>query len=95
MTVWESKKVIVIRLKKDKESEMIKIVRQEIDIALSQIVPPFNKKIDEIKLGKFIHNSDWIKLTYEIMRNVKRSRSEENLSPYREIGITMQVGRNS
>jgi len=87
--------MIVIKLKKDTKSEMIRSVSREIHSSLSKIIPPFNPKTDEIKLSKFSQDSSWVKLTYEIIRNVRRSKNQENLSPYREMGITMQVGRNS
>ncbi len=74
---------------------MIETARQAINAALSKIDPPFNAGADEIKLSGYIYEADRIKLTYEILRNVRRSKSEENLSPYREMGMTMQVGRNS
>ena len=87
--------MIAIKIKQDKKSKMIKLVSQEINSALSKLIPTFDTKADEIKLIKLEHDSDWVKLTYEVLRNVRRSKSEENLSPYREIGLTMQVGRNS
>jgi hypothetical protein len=87
--------MIAIKIKQDKKSKMIKLVSQEIKSALSKLIPPFNMKADEIKLIKLEHDSHWVNLTYEVLRNVKRSKSEENLSPYREMGLTMQVGRNS
>ncbi len=77
------------------KTKMIEKARKEINSALIEIIPPFNSETDEIKLGGYSHESDRIKLTYEILRNVKRSKSGENLSPYREFGLTMQVGRNS
>jgi hypothetical protein len=87
--------MIAIKIKQDKKSKMIELVSQEINGALSKLIPPFNMKADEIKLIKLEHDSHWVTLTYEVLRNVKRSKSEENLSPYREMGLTMQVGRNS
>ncbi len=74
---------------------MINRAKEKIIRALSETIPPFNSETDEIKLGRYTPESDRIKLTYEILRNVRRSKSEDNLSPYKEIGLTMQVGRNS
>ena len=87
--------MIVIKIKKDNRAKMINRAKDEIIRALSETIPPFNPETDEIKLGRYAHESDRIKLTYEILRNVRRSKSEDNLSPYKEIGLTMQVGRNS
>ncbi len=82
--------MIVIKIKQDKESKMIELVSQEINSALSKIIPPLNMKAYEIKLIKLKHDSDWVKLTHEVLRNVRRSKSEENLSPYREMGLTIR-----
>jgi len=87
--------MIVIKIKKDNRAKMINRAKEKIIRALSETIPPFDPETDEIKLGRYTHRSDQIKLTYEILRNVRRSKSEDNLSPYKEIGLTMQVGRNS
>jgi hypothetical protein len=87
--------MIVIKIKKDNKAVMINRVKDQISRTLSESVPPFNPETDEIKLGRYTHESDRIILTYEILRNVRRSKTEDNLSPYKEIGLTMQVGRNS
>ena len=87
--------MIAIKLKKDNNTSMIKRAKDKIIQALSESIPPFNPDADEIKLSRYIQESDRITLTYEILRNVRRSKSADNLSPYKEIGLTMQVGRNS
>jgi hypothetical protein len=87
--------MIVIKIKKDNRANMINRAKEKIIRALSETIPPFDPETDEIKLGRYTHESDRIKLTYEILRNVRRSKTEDNLSPYKEIGLTMQVGRNS
>ncbi len=84
-----------IKLKKDKKAEMIKRATLKIQGCLSKITPPFNSETDEIRLSRYLHESGHINLTYEIIRDARCARSKENRSPYREIGMSMQVGRNS
>ena len=86
---------IDITLSKDKKTSMIRLVSQKINRALSALSPPINDKEDILKLKKFTPEPDQIKLRYEISRGARLSRKDQNRSPYREIGFTMQVGRNS
>ncbi|MFH1490725.1 MAG: hypothetical protein ABII06_17595 [Pseudomonadota bacterium] len=87
--------VINLAVPKNRKSEMIKSVSQEIHRALSEIRPPFDHQKDILKLGRYFHTSDRIKLTYQILRNARLTKTEQNRSPYREKGLVMQVGRNS
>jgi len=87
--------MIDITVSKDKKIKMIKLVSQEINGALSKVTPPFNDKRDILKLGKCTGVSNRIKLTYEILRDAQKSKTEQNRSPYREKGLIMQVSRNS
>ena len=74
---------------------MIKVVSREINKALSTLSVPMNDKEDILRLKKYIHETDRIRLKYEVSRGARLSRKDLNRSPYREIGVTMQVGRNS
>jgi hypothetical protein len=85
--------VIVVKIGKNKKSEMIKMAALEIKKNLVSVVPPFNHEKDAIHLRKCSRESGGIKLTYEVLRNVRRSKAEENLSPYREKGLKEQIGR--
>ena len=86
---------IDITLLKDKKTKMIRLVSREINRALLTLSPPINDKEDILRLKKYIPEPDQIKLRYEISRGARLSRKDQNRSPYREIGFTMQVGRNS
>lgn len=73
--------MIVIEIKKSNKTKMINVVRDEINNALLKIMPPFNAETDEIKLMKYNHDSDRVRLSYDVLRNVKRSKSDEDLAP--------------
>ncbi|MBW1781854.1 MAG: hypothetical protein JRL30_14070 [Deltaproteobacteria bacterium] len=87
--------MIVIKAKKDNTGQMVKTIAKEINKSLSEIVPPFNHEKDVIRLQDYHYEAEGIRLTYEVLRNARLSKAEQNLSPYREKGIAMQVGRNS
>jgi len=87
--------MIIIKAKKDNIGKMVKTIAKVLNKNLSEIVPPFNHKKDVIRLRDYHYETGGIRLTYEIIGNARRSKAEQNLSPYREKGITMQVGRNS
>jgi hypothetical protein len=86
---------IVITVLEDEKVKMIHSASQEVNRVLSGIVPPFNHDKDIVKLRKYVREQDCIELTYEILRDARRSKAEQNRSPYREKGLIMKVGRNS
>lgn len=87
--------VLGITLSRDKKAKMIDLASQEINRALSALMPPFNDRRDILRLARFICGADRVELTYEILRNARKSLPEKNRSPYREKGLVMQVSRNS
>ncbi|MFH1349722.1 MAG: hypothetical protein ABII26_02180 [Pseudomonadota bacterium] len=87
--------LIHITVNRNRKTKMIKLVSEEINRALSIFIPPMNDEKDILRLRRYIRESDRIKLIYEILRGARFSKKEQNRSPYREIGIAMQVGRNS
>lgn len=87
--------MIDISVEKNKRATMIKAASHQINTALSDAVPPFNDKRDILRLRKYVRDQRSIKLTYEILRDARPSKSEQNRSPYRERGMTMQVSFNS
>lgn len=84
--------VFSISVSKDTRISMVKTAREEIDRALSRIEPLFDEDKDIIKLRNCLPESDHIRLTYEILRDARRSKAEENRSPYRENGFSMRSG---
>ena len=87
--------LINITILKDRKTKMLELVSKEINRALSTIIPPLNDEKDIIKLKRYIRASDRIKLTYEVLRDARLSKKDQNRSPYREIGLIMHVGRNT
>ncbi len=87
--------VVGITLSRGKKIKMIHFASQEINRALSALMPPFNDRKDIVRLARYICDSNQIELTYEILRNARKSLPEKNRSPYREKGLVMQVSRNS
>ncbi|MBU2499405.1 MAG: hypothetical protein KKE57_10930 [Proteobacteria bacterium] len=87
--------MIDISVQKNKRATMIKAVSRRINTALSDAVPPFNDKRDILRLRKYVRDQGTIKLTYEILRDARPSKTEQNRSPYRERGMSMQVSLNS
>ena len=87
--------LIDISVTKDTKSRMIESVSRKIHGALSSILPPMDDQKDILKLKRYFHVPGRIQLTYEVMRDARYSKKEQNRSPYREIGLVMQVGRNS
>ncbi|SPD75114.1 hypothetical protein PITCH_A420075 [uncultured Desulfobacterium sp.] len=71
--------MIVIEIKKSNKTKMINGVKDEINSALQKMTPLFNSETDEIKLMKYSNESDRIKLSYEVLRNVKRAKPDEDL----------------
>jgi len=72
--------VFSISVSKDTRISMVKTAREEIDRALSKIEPLFDEDKDIIKLRNCLPESDHIRLTYEILRDARRSKAEENRS---------------
>ena len=87
--------LIGITVTKDRETEMIKNVSRELNKAVSTISPPINDERDILRLKRYRRKRGHIELVYEVSRDARLSKKELNKSPYREIGFTMQVGRNS
>ena len=87
--------MIVIESEWNRTGNLFEGIADELNDHLSRVVPAFDHKKDLIRLYDLEHNSTGLRLTYEIVRNARRSKTEQNLSPYREKGIKMQVGRNS
>ena len=87
--------MIKIKVSKDKKIKMIDLVSQEMNRSLSELIPPYNDKRDIVRLARYIHDSGRIELTYEILRDARKSITEQNRSPYREKGLVMKVGRDS
>ena len=83
--------LIDITVPKDNMTKMIKLVSQEVNGALSTIIPPLNDQTDILKLRRYIREPDRIKLIYVISRGARPSKKNPNRSPYREIGLVMQV----
>lgn len=69
---------ITISVSKDEKSKMIKMAREEIDKALSMQKPTFNGRKDMIRLRKYVRGPNRIKLTYEILRDSRRSSSNQS-----------------
>ena len=87
--------MIDISVTKGKRAMMIKTASRRINTALSAVAPPFNDKRDILRLRKYVRDPGGLKLTYEILRDARPSKMEQNRSPYREKGMTMQVSLNS
>ena len=77
--------LIDITVPKDNMTKMIKLVSQEVNRALSTIIPPLNDETDILKLGRYIREPDRIKLIYVISRGARPSKKNPHRSPYREI----------
>ena len=66
--------LIDITVPKDNMTKMIKLVSQEVNRALSTIIPPLNDETAILKLRRYIREPDRIKLIYVISRGgAKRS----------------------
>ena len=87
--------MIDILVTKDNRAVMIKTASRQINTALSAAAPPFNDKRDILRLRKYVRDTEGLKLTYEILRDARPTKMEQNRSPYREKGMTMQVSLNS
>jgi hypothetical protein len=77
--------LIDITVPKDNMTKMIKLVSQEVNRALSTIIPPLNDETDILKLRRYIREPDGIKLIYVISCGVRFSKKNPNRSPYRDL----------
>jgi hypothetical protein len=75
--------LIDITVPKDNMTKMINLVSQEVNRALSTIIPPLNDETDILKLRRYVREPDRIKLIYVISRGVRPSKKNPNQSPYR------------
>ena len=83
--------MIDISVAKDKRELMIKAASQQVNTALSGMLPPFNGKRDVLRLRKYLSDPDRIKLTYEILRDARPSKVEQERS---SCGEDVQVSMN-
>jgi len=77
--------LIDITVPKDNMTKVIKLVSQEVNRALSTIIPPLNDETDILKLRRYIREPDRIKLIYVISRGVRLSKKNPNRSPYQDL----------
>jgi hypothetical protein len=95
LKVDRMEEMINITVPKDDIVKMIKLASGEVNKALLTIIPPLNYERDMLRLRRYVREPDRLKLIYEISRGARPSKKDQNRSPYREIGLVMQVGMNS
>ena len=71
---------ITVIVPKDKKSKMIMTARLEIEKFLSMQEPSFNEGKDKIRLRKYFRGPNQVELTYEILRDSRRSSSNQTRS---------------
>jgi hypothetical protein len=84
--------IITIEIPRDTRSRMVTMAREAIDKSLMEIKPIFNDAKDIIRLKTLSDESRQITLAYEVLRDAKRSSSEQAKSPYKENGFIMRGG---
>lgn len=84
-----------IKIQRNKKTKMIEEVSEEINRALLEMDPPLDVERDIVRLRKYYGKPDHIKLLYEVVRDARTPKRDQNRSPYREKGIVMQVDKNS
>jgi len=95
--IWVNRmeELIEITVIRDDKTKMIKGASQDLNKALSSVIPPLDMDKDILRLKRFTHESDRITLIYEISRDARRSKKDQYRSPYREKGMIMHVSMNS